>query len=416
MKMTDQRTIHELTETVKEEMRKLGYSERSLQTYEKTWRSFKAFTDESGIKFYTTEVGLAFLEEKYQFISNYPVKYTREEKVRAVNRLDEYYKYQIISTKRPLRKKYIFPEEFREPIQSYIISRKAEGISDSRIKAISIYMERFTNHLYDGGLRNISELDISHIHSFIESSANYTASTIKNSFTCLRGFLSFIHERGCVNKDFTFAVPSIRHSRESTIPSAYSKDEVEKILNCIDRCNTKGKRDYAMILLAARLGLRASDICGLTFTNLNWEQNLIEIVQEKTKRTLSLPLLNEVGDALIDYLRFRPKIPLKYVFLRVENPPEKLNSHSLYEIVSLYIRRSGIHVPQGKKHGPHALRHSLSSIMLENRVPLPVISEILSHVSSDTTKVYLKIDTSQLRECALDVPEIHNDVMEVSSL
>jgi len=127
---------------------------------------------------------------------------------------------------------------------------------------------------------------------------------------------------------------------------------------------------------------------------------------------LQLPLLNEVGDAIIDYLRFRPKVPLKRIFLRIPNPPGKLHDHSLYEIVSKYIKRAQIRLPQGKKHGPHALRHSLSSIMLENRVPLPVISEILSHASTETTKIYLKIDVSHLRECALDVPEVEDFVME----
>jgi len=412
--MTDHKTIHELVETVKKEMRKLGYSEKNLQKYEKAWKSFKAFAHTNGDEFYSTEIGLAFLEEKCGFISKFPVKYTMEEYVRAVNRLDEYFKYHIISTKRPVRKKYTFPKEFQNPVHSYIALRRAEGISDSRIKSINIYLERFFDHLYRVGLRNITELDVAHIHSFIESSTNYTASTVSNTFSILRGFFSFIYEKGYVEKNFLFTVPSIRHSRESTIPSAYSKDEVEKILNCIERCNLKGKRDYAMILLAARLGLRTSDICGLTFKNLNWEQNLIEIVQEKTKRTIQLPLLNEVGDAIIDYLRFRPRIQLECIFLRVANPPEKLYSHSLYEIVSQYIRRAGIHVPQGKKHGPHALRHSLSSIMLENRVPLPVISEILSHTSSETTKVYLKIDITQLRECALSVPKING--MEVQPL
>ncbi len=411
--MTDQKTILELIETVSKEMRELEYSEKTLTSYEKVWKSFKAFAKKKNINFYSTEVGLAFLEQKCKFVSKYPVKYTMEEKVRAVNRIDEYYKYSIISTKRAHRKKYTFPEVFREQVHSYIVYRKTEGLSDSRIKAISAYMERFTNYLYDIGLRKIAELDVSHIHGFIEFSTKYTASTVRNTFTCLRGFLSFIHEKGYLDKNLTFMIPLIRISRECTIPSAYSKDEVEKILNCIDRCNTKGKRDYAMLLLAARLGLRASDICSLTFTNLNWEQNLIEIVQEKTKKTLQLPLLNEVGDAIIDYLHFRPKVPLKYVFLRVENPPEKLHNHSLYEIVSKYMSRAGVHVPQGKKHGPHALRHSLSSIMLENRVPLPVISEILSHTNSDTTKIYLKIDISQLRECALDVPGIENLGMEV---
>lgn len=354
------------------------------------------------------------MEKKIKFASNYPVKYTMEQKARAINRIDEYFKYQIISTKRlTCRKKYIFPEVFQEPIHSYISAKKAEGLSDSRIKAISGYMEQFSNYLYNIGLPNIAVLDVNHIHGFIQFSTQYTASTVRNIFTCLRGFLSFTYENGYLNSNFSFAVPAIRHGRECTIPSAYSKDEVEKILNCIDRCNIKGKRDYAMLLLAARLGLRASDICSLTFTSLNWERNLIEIVQEKTEKTIQLPLLNEVGDAIIDYLRFRPKAPLKYIFLRVANPPERLHNHSLYEIVSKYMGRAGIRIPQGKKHGPHALRHSLSSVMLENRVPLPVISEILSHTSSDTTKVYLKIDISQLRECALAVPDIGSLSMEV---
>ena len=412
--MTNQKTIHELIETVGKEMRKLGYSEATMTSYQKVWGAFRDYAEKKNIKFYSTEVGLEFLEQKVKFVSKYPVKYTMEEKVRAINRIDEYFKYQIISTKRPTcRKEYTFPEVFQKPIHSYISARKAEGLSDSRIKAISAYIERFSNYLYNIGLQNIAALDVKHIHGFIQFSTQYTASTVRNTFTCLRGFLSFIYERGYFNSDFSFVVPAIRHGRECTIPSAYSKDEVEKILNCIDRCNIKGKRDYAMLLIAARLGLRSSDICSLTFTSLNWEQNLIEIVQEKTEKTIQLPLLNEVGDAIIDYLRFRPKTPLKYVFLRVANPPERLHNHSLYEVVSKYIGRAGIHIPQGKKHGPHALRHSLSSVMLENRVPLPVISEILSHTSSDTTKVYLKIDISQLRECALAVPGIGNIGMEV---
>ena len=312
--MTDQKTIQELIEIVEMKMHELGYSEKSMLSYEKVWKSFKAFAEGRNIKFYTTKVGLMFLEEKCKFLSRYPIKYTMQEKVRAINRIDEYYKYQIISTKRSHRKKYTFPAVFSKQVHSYIVHRKAEGLSDSRIKTISGYMERFTNYLHDIGLRKIAELEGSHVNGFIEFSNQYTASTVRDTFTCLRGFLSFIHKKGYMDKNLSFMVPSIRLSRECTIPSAYSKDEVEKILSCIDRCNTKGKRDYAMLLLAARLGLRSSDISSLTFGNLNWEKNLIEIVQEKTEKSLQLPLLNEVGDAIIDYLRFRPTVSLKYVF------------------------------------------------------------------------------------------------------
>jgi len=408
--MKNQKTIHELVEIVLMKMRELKYSERTTQTYEKVWNSFKAFAEGKNIRFYTTEVGLEFLEQKCKFISSYPVKYTMEEKVRAVNRIDEYYKYEIISTKRPQRKKYIFPEAFRKQINLYIVHRKAGGLSKVRIQTISSYLERLANYLCDIGIKKIEELDVSHINGFIQFSTKYTASTVRDTFTCLRGFLSFIYEKRYTDKNLSFVVPSIRLAREQTIPSAYSRDEVEKILSCIDRSNIKEIRDYAMLLLAARLGLRASDITNLTFSSLNWEKNLIEIVQEKTKKLLQLPLLNEVGDAIIDYLRLRPKVSSEYVFLRIENPPEKMHGHSLYEIVNKYIKRAKIYVPPGKKHGPHALRHSLSSMMLEKNVPLPVISGILSHTSTEITKVYLKIDVSHLREYALDVPDIAGEV------
>ena len=411
--MTDKKTIHELIETVAAEMRELEYSEKTLESYEVVWRSFEEFAESKNIKLYTTEAGLEFLEHECKFVSKYPIKYTKEQKVRAINRIDEYFKYQIISTKRSHRKIYTFPAQFNDQVHSYITRRIVEGLSKSRIQTISGYMERFTNYLDDIGLEKISELDSPHIKGFLELSNQYTAATVRDTFTCLRGFLSFIHKQGYLDKDLSFTVPSIRFVKERTIPSVYSKDEVERILNCIDRCSVKGKRDYAMLSLAARLGLRSSDICSLTFGSLNWEKNIIEIFQEKTERSLQLPLLNEVGDAIIDYLRFRPKASTNYVFLRVENPPDRLHNHSLYEIVNKYMRRAGVKIPPGKKHGPHALRHSLSSLMLEKRVPLPVISDILSHTSTETTKVYLKIDLSHLRECALDVPEVGNSKVGV---
>jgi integrase/recombinase XerD len=411
--MTEKKTIHELIETVGKKMREVGYSEWTLVSYETAWKTFGAFADERKIKFYTTEAGLAFLEKECKFVSKFPIKHAMEQKVRAINKIDEYYKYQIISTKRSHRKVYVFPAQFKDQVHSYIVHRGAEGLSKKRIQVINSYMERFTNYLDDIGLENISKLDSPHIRGFLELSNQYTAATVRDTFTCLRGFLTFIHKQGYLYKDLSFMVPSIRLVKERTIPSAYSKDEVEKILSCIDRCSIRGKRDYAMLSLAARLGLRSSDICGLTFSSLNWDKNMIDIFQEKTKKSLQLPLLNEVGDAIIDYLKLRPKSSTDYIFLRVASPPERLDSRSLYEIVSRYMRRAGIKIPPGKKHGPHSLRHSLSSLMLEKRVPLPVISEILSHTSTETTKVYLKIDLSHLRECALDVPGIGNSKVGV---
>lgn len=179
------------------------------------------------------------------------------------------------------------------------------------------------------------------------------------------------------------------------------------MLKAVDRGNPKGKRDYAMILLAARLGLRASDICSLTFENLLWSQNLIVLIQEKTKKRIELPLIAEIGNAIIDYLKYgRPIAELPYVFLHANHGYRKLQEPTLHSIVCHYMRLAGIANVDAKKHGPHALRHSLAGFLLEKKTPLPVISEVLGHTNTESTKTYIKIDMDSLSQCALEVPTV----------
>lgn len=176
-----------------------------------------------------------------------------------------------------------------------------------------------------------------------------------------------------------------------------------KILSMVDRNNPVGKRNYAILLLITRLGLRTRDVSGLRFENFDWEHNRLTLTQHKTGRPLTLPLLEDVGLAVIDYLKFgRPVSGSNTVFLSHKYPFKDFNPSSLYRIVSEYIHKAGLTV-QGKKRGPHSLRHSLASRLLEENVPLPVISEILGHANTETTAVYLSIGIDQLRRCALEV-------------
>jgi len=210
-----------------------------------------------------------------------------------------------------------------------------------------------------------------------------------------------------ITKDLSITVPSIRCSKKSKIPSAYSQKEIRQLLACVDRGNPKGKRDYAILLIAIRLGIRASDICKLTFHNFKWEFNTIEFRQNKTGDMMVLPLLNDVGEAVIDYIKYgRPAVETNKVFLRLCAPIGRLKAPTLHSIVTHYMNKAGIFIPKGKKHGPHALRHSLAAALLHNNTPIPVISEVLGHADSQTTSNYLKIDTLHLRKYALDVPPI----------
>ncbi len=207
-------------------------------------------------------------------------------------------------------------------------------------------------------------------------------------------------------------VPTVKCSKKSQIPSAYSQEEIRDLLACVDRGNPKGKRDYAILLIAIRLGMRASDICELTFDNFKWEFNTIELIQGKTDKAIVLPLLNDVGEAVIDYIKYgRPTVQENEVFLRLSAPIERMKAPTLHSIVTQYMNKAGIQIPEGKKHGPHSLRHSLASALLHNNTPMPIISEVLGHTDSNTTSVYLKIDVLHLREYAFKCSACKNDVV-----
>jgi integrase len=144
----------------------------------------------------------------------------------------------------------------------------------------------------------------------------------------------------------------------------------------------------------------------MTFDSIKWEKNTIEIVQQKTGETVVLPLLNDVGEAIIDYIRFaRPVSESKTLFLKINAPNDAMLPTTIHHRVHTRLKEAGISIPPGKKHGPHALRHSLASALLEANVPMPVISEALGHSNTESTSVYLKIDLNRLKLCALEVPE-----------
>jgi site-specific recombinase XerD len=259
----------------------------------------------------------------------------------------------------------------------------------------------------------LSDIEKHHILGFINSLAFYSKATIHCMLSSLRNFLKYLQQNLYTIIDFSYLVPKSSYKKDSQLPNTYKKDEIERLIQAVDCGSPKGKRDVTMILLAARLGLRASDICGLKFENIHWETNTITLIQQKTKEKIELPLLAEIGNAIIDYLKYgRPVSNLPYVFIHTNQPYDRLAEPTLHSIVSFYLRRAKIDNVNEKKHGPHALRHSLAGFLLEKKTPLPVISEVLGHTNTENTKTYLRIDLESLRECALDVPPINSSCFQ----
>ena len=242
---------------------------------------------------------------------------------------------------------------------------------------------------------------------YVKTLMGYSYKMVEFTICGTRAFLRFLHSKHYLFDDLSGNLPCIKSRRQIRIPSVWEHDDLLKLLNAIDRGNPSGKRDYAMILLVARLGLRSVDVKGLTSSNFKWSENRIEFMQSKTKEVVNLPLLKDVGWAVIDYLRNgRPISDSPYVFLRHLAPVMPFsNEDHLHQIIAKYMRIAKLPISGKKKVGMHSLRHTLASTLLEQHVPLQQIAEILGHQDTDSTSVYLKSSLNLLRECSLN-PEV----------
>jgi len=403
---TNPLTATELIKATKEELLRTGYTQLSLKLIDRVWMNLEKYLHSKGIDYFSPEIGITFLEERYHYSAD-PKSHSNTDRLRAIQLLADFQAHERIMIRRRHKQRDI-AQPFHEVFHAFMNARAREGISNKTLESYTIYLERFAQYLVDHQIHSVTEIDVPHIHGFIQScAATYRTATVYCTSCMLRVLFRYLYEQQHLPRNLALAVPSIKCSKKSKIPSAYSQKEIQQLLSCIDRGNPKGKRDYAMVLIAVRLGLRASDICRLTFDNFKWESNTIELTQEKTVERIVLPLLNDVGEAVIDYIKYgRPSVRDHEVFLRLSAPIGPLKPPTLHSIVTYYMNKAGIPIPEGKKHGPHALRHSLASALLHNKTPMPVISEILGHTDSQTTSAYLKIDTLHMRDYALDIPPV----------
>jgi integrase len=214
--------------------------------------------------------------------------------------------------------------------------------------------------------------------------------------------------RGITSKDLSFEVPKIRFPQDAHIPSVWDQELIEKLLGSVDRSSVRGKRDYAILLLASRLGLRVGDIRTLRLEDIKWEDARIDILQSKPNVPLSLPLTEEVGQALIDYLKAGRPANSKHreVFLKLQPPFDPFSGNNLYHIITYWRRLAGITFRTKQRRGLHSLRHSLATRLLQVGTPFHTISEILGHATSESTRIYAKADVETLRTVALDPEEV----------
>ena len=221
--------------------------------------------------------------------------------------------------------------------------------------------------------------------------------------TALRMFIRFLASTGQCPAALEGAVPNVASWRLAPLPRYLPAEDVERVIASCDPTRAIGLRDRALILLLARLGLRAGDVRTVDFADIDWREGSVR-VSGKSRRHTRLPLPQDVGDALLAYIeKGRPVTPLSTVFLRHKTPCGPLRSVSISSIVRLALIRAGVDAPS---FGAHLLRHSAASRMLREGVSMDQIQSVLRHASLETTAIYAKVDTPTLGAIAQPWPEV----------
>lgn len=227
-------------------------------------------------------------------------------------------------------------------------------------------------------------------------------SRAKLMVTALRSFLRFMHQRGDIAVDLAGAVLPVMHWRLTALPKSLAPEQVESLLASCERTTIAGRRDYAILVLMARLGLRAGEVVAMVLEDLDWEAGVVT-VRGKGQRQEALPLPHEVGQALASYLREgRPTCTTRRVFVRLKAPHCGFTtSTAICDVVRRALTRAGIDPPF---KGSHMLRHSLATEMLRRGASLEDIGQILRHRHPETTQIYAKVDLKALRALAQPWP------------
>ena len=402
--------LTELLNDLEQEMLRLNYSQGSMKFYRQQWKMLLQFAQEQGKTFYSERLGIEFVEKYYHIFEkdfNCSLKQSEVQKLRVIRMIGDFQLHHTV-----LRRYYKHKEILTKPyfidisnrFRSYCINKDYSKVTIEHYVNKSMH---FMDYLDSHNITSCKEINIILINNYIKTLAGYTYKTVEQNICSIRAFFRFLLEIGEVQVDFAAKTPMVQARKQTRIPSVWTVDELKKLITAIDRGSPKGKRDYAIILLACCLGVRCTDIRSLKMENFYWKEKKLIFIQSKTRTSVSLPLTQKVGWAIIDYLKYgRPNIKCDYLFVKHMAPfgPFAEGNH-LHQLIKRYMKIA--HLPTLKKRrGMHSLRHTMASTLLEKDTPLSVISEILSHADPDSTAVYLKVNLTKLKECALDFEEV----------
>lgn len=407
-------TIQEACNGVSKAMERLQYSPRTIEGFQLDCRRFCDYAvQKTGMDLLTDEICADYLQNSigYPFAEGDRPLTTKEAAfMRCVRRLLEYQQYGTlfyVKKRKPVSAEVWAAEDARY-ISAYIEAMQTADNSEATKKLRSSHVRRFYQFLSSHGLKGVEDISPGIIRDFCCSLTNYSPVFARHILCTARNYFRFLYKNGYATCDWSETVPRMAVPANLNVPQLWEKEEIEKLLRSIDRGSLAGKRDYAIILLVAQLGLRVSDVANLQLESLKWERSELVLVQHKTGKRTVYPLLKDIGWAIAEYLKERTSanISSPYAFVKNNAPYDPMLPSSIGCVLDRCMKRAGIPKQRGVTSGMHSLRHALARRLLAQNTSLYTVADIMGHSSYASSSPYLKADIEGMRRCALSLEEV----------
>jgi integrase/recombinase XerD len=286
-------------------------------------------------------------------------------------------------------------------------SRRIRGLRDRTLRQYADLARLFVRAVLGGGPVDPRRFQPSDVMTFVASlKGRFSPRSMRTVRTALRSFFRFLRVEGLCNEPLEAAIPAVAYWRLSTLPRSLRDDQLAQVLASFDASTPYGRRDRAIVVCLATLGLRPSEVAALCLEDLDWRAGTVHLRTRKTRRGAVLPLPREAGRAIVGYLRqTRPMTDERRVFVQHVGPRRgrPISSSAVSEVAFRALRRANVDAPLGRAY---VFRHTVASRLVQRGASLKEIADFLGHRSLDTTTIYAKLDLPSLRRVALPWPEV----------
>lgn len=391
----------------------LEYSDSYIDRHKYGWRRIRFFLSINNYDNYRADLENDII--KYIFGDKNLRNFRDSEHLihKSILQLSEYVKTGAITKKRGIiSKEFSFQGDVGRVILNFSNFKKETFKTERRHFYCQVSLRQFYKFCIDKNVGLFQEIEMPLMMEYLSQIECHQYGNIRSDIPVLRQLMKFAFEEREIKKDFSQRIPVYKGIHKTILPSVYTIDEVNTLLQSFDRSKKIGKRNYAVAVLATHLGLRQSDIANLKFENIDWEKSKLNFVQMKTRHPQTLPLLSDVGNAIIDYIKYsRPSSNSPYVFLTCRCPAVPFGLSTASSIIQKAFKRAGIDISK-RRFGAHSLRHSLADRLLKTKTIYPVITEVLGHKNTNSAMAYLSIDLEAMSICIEDVPEVPKEFYE----